>query len=69
MKFVANDYEASEILKIIREWSGLTQTELGQSIRRSKRTIIDYESGTTNFSVQTLLEICRKNNIKIIIEK
>jgi len=39
MKFVANDYEASEILKIIREWSGLTQTELGQSIRRSKRTI------------------------------
>ena len=32
MKFIMNDYEPKEIMKIIREWSEMTQEQFGKTI-------------------------------------
>ena len=42
MKLIATDYKANEIMKIIREWLGITQEEMGRTIFRSGRTIRSY---------------------------
>lgn len=69
MRIVANDYEPKDIIKIIREWTELTQKEFGKSINRSLRGIQDYEAGRRCYNINTLLDIAKKHNIKIIIEK
>ncbi len=69
MKIVANDYEAKDILKIIREWTGLTQKEFGKAIDRSERTMQNLEAGISNYSFKTLLEVAKKHNIEIVISK
>ena len=69
MKFLANEYEPKEICKIIREWTSLTQKEFGKSVHRSDRSIRMLESGQSHLTVETLLNIAKAHNIKIIIEK
>lgn len=69
MKIVANDYEPKDIIKIIREWTELTQKEFGKSINRSLRGIQDYEAGRRCYNINTLLDIAEKHNITITIEK
>ena len=69
MKFIANDYAPKEILKIIREWSGETQEEFSKHINRSKDTIQSYELGRAKISLDKFLELDKKQNIKITIEK
>lgn len=69
MKFVANNYEANDIIRIIREWTGLKQSDFAKTINRSTRSVQDYEAGITKYSVQMLLDIAKKYNIKITIEK
>ncbi len=69
MKLVANNYEANDIFKIIREWTNLTQADFAKSIDRSTRTVQDYEAGLTKYSMKMLLDIAKKYNLKITIEK
>lgn len=69
MKFIANDYSPKEIIRIIREWSELTQKDFGKTIHRSERGIQAYEEGTRNYTMQTLLQIANIHNLKITIEK
>ncbi len=69
MKLIANNYEAKDIFKIIREWSGLTQKDFAKDINKSTRSIQDYEAGITKFSMNMLLDIAKKQNLKITIEK
>lgn len=69
MKMIANNYEANEIMRIIREWSGLKQDDFAKEIGKSTRTLQDYEAGKTRYSVEMLLDIAKKYNIKITIEK
>lgn len=69
MKLKVNDYTKGEVIKILREWSGLTQTEFGKSIGKSKPTIQAYELDKVNFGIETLLEIARKYDLTITIEK
>lgn len=69
MKFVANKYNKGEIIKIIREWTELTQKDFAESIKKSRRTVQDYESNKTNYNIDTLLDIAKKHNIKITFEK
>ena len=45
MKLHATDYTTEEILKILREWTGLTQKDFGKTISRSERSIQSLESG------------------------
>lgn len=69
MKFVANDYTPKEIIRIIREWTELTQKDFGKTINRSEKGIQAFELGTRNYDVSTLLQIANTHGIKIIIEK
>ncbi len=69
MKIKANDYEPCEIMKIIREWTELTQREFGASIGKAQRTIQGIELGTSGYSMKTLLKIAKKHGLVITIEK
>lgn len=69
MKIIANNYEAKDIIKFIRESTELTQEEFGKSINKSLRTIQDYESGRRRYNIETLLDIAKKHNLTITIEK
>lgn len=69
MQIKANDYESNEIIKFIREWTGLTQKQFGKSLYLSERSIQAYESGETKVRVETLLTICKIYGIDLIISK
>lgn len=69
MKIVANDYTAPEIIRIIREWTELSQKEFGKTVHRSERGIQAFELGERNYSLRTLLQIANTHGITITIEK
>ena len=69
MKLVANRYNKGEIIRIIREWTGLTQKEFGSRIGKSWHTIQDYELDRTNYPIQVLLDIAKEFDITIVLEK
>lgn len=69
MKISLNDYETKDVIRIIREWTELTQKEFGKSINRSERTIQDYEAGRRRYYAETLKAIAKIHNLKITIEK
>lgn len=69
MKFIANNYQTKEIIRIIREWSNKTQQEFGKNINKSKDTIQSYELGRNKISLDTFMEIAKKENLIITIEK
>ncbi len=69
VKIDATKYTTEEILKIIREWTGLTQKEFGSSINRSERSIQSLESGARHCTMDTLLQIAKIHNVNIIISK
>lgn len=69
MKVNINDYSDGELLKIIREWGGVTQEELAKRIGKNKRTIYDYESELYTYNMKTLRKISKELGLKIIIEK
>ncbi len=69
MKIIANNYEANEIMKIIREWTELSQKDFAKTIGRSRDSINSIENGRNRIFLNTLLEIAKVHNIKITIEK
>lgn len=69
MKLNVKDYTRGETIKIIREWTTLTQKEFAQRIGKSKRTIEQYEAGTVNYGIDVLKKISKEFNIDIIFEK
>ncbi len=69
MKVSLNDYSAGEFIRIIREWTGLTQKEFGKRIGRSARTIQEYESENFGYNIKTLQKISKEFNIVITAEK
>ena len=69
MKIIANNYKPNEIIKIIREWSELTQEKFGKEINRSKDTIQSYELGRNKMTLDKFMEIAKKQNLVITIEK
>lgn len=69
MKLKANDYQPNEIMRIIREWSEMTQREFGKTIGKAERTIQGIELGKNGYSMATLLEVAKKHDLTITIEK
>lgn len=69
MRIIANDYTAPEIIRIIREWTELSQKDFGKTIHRSESGVQAYELGNRNYNMQTLLEIAKTHGITITIEK
>ena len=69
VKIVANEFTPQELVKILREWTDLTQNEFGKTIHRSERSVRSLESGTRHLTVETLLTIAKAHNLKVIIQK
>lgn len=69
MKINANKYETKDILKIIREWTNKTQKEFGNDVGKTNEWVKANEAGKTNYYFKDLLDLCKKNNIDIIICK
>ena len=69
MKMVINEYEAKDILRIMREWTELTQDEFAKSVGRGREGIAKIEAGTRNCYLKTFLDIANKHGIKITLEK
>lgn len=68
MKVKLNDYGRGAFIKIIREWTGLTQKEFGKILGKSERTIQGYESGTIDYSIKTLENVCREFHVTLLAE-
>lgn len=66
MKFNLKDYNKNDVIRIVREWTDLTQKEFAERIGKSKRTVEQYEAGTINFNIETLYKIAKEFNIDII---
>lgn len=68
MKFVANKYDAKDIIRIIRENSDKTQSEFAKILNVSYKTIQHYEYGKRKYSFEQLLKLANNENIIITIE-
>ncbi len=66
MQIRANDYQANEILKFIRESTNLSQAEFAKLIDKSKDWQQSNELGRSKYFFKDLLELCNKNNIDIL---
>ena len=69
MKIKANDYEPKDVLKIMREWSQLSQEEFSQTVDLSTWSIQSYEVGRRRCLFDTFLKIANKHGITITLEK
>lgn len=67
-KIICNDFKTNEIIKILREQTGLNQQEFAKLFGVSDTSIQNYEYGLRNYSFEMLLEFAKKNNLKITIE-
>ncbi|MCI8587248.1 MAG: helix-turn-helix transcriptional regulator [Clostridia bacterium] len=69
MKMIANNFTPEEIIRIIREWTELSQKDFGKTIHRSERGVQAFELGKRHYTMQTLIQIANTHNITITIEK
>lgn len=69
MKIILEQYDPKDIIKFVRQSTGLTQEKFGKKINKSKHTIQSYELGRSQIKLNTFLEILKKFNIKIYIKK
>ena len=56
-------------MKIIREWTELTQNDFAARIGKSKMTVQAYERNLSNYNIDTLLEIAKEFHLEITIKK
>lgn len=69
MEFNAKDYEPNEILRFIRQSTGMTQKDFAASIGKSKDWLQSNELGRSDYKFKDLLKLAKKHNIDIIISK
>ena len=69
MKIKVSDYETKDILRIMREWTELTQKEFGESIGLGDMTIYFYEKGRRRCYLDTFFKMAKTHGITITIEK
>ncbi len=69
MKIIANNYTTGEVIKIIRQWTELTQKEFGKTINRGRDAIAKIERDENKISFNKVMEIAKKHNLIITIEK
>ena len=64
-----NKYTNGEIIKIIREWTELSQKQFAKSINVSTQTIQSYETNRRVYNINTLKRIAEKHDLEIVIKK
>lgn len=69
MRIIANDYQAKDIVRMIREWTELNQKDFGKTLSRSRDSINNIENGRNRMYLNDFLDMCKKHNVKITIER
>lgn len=69
LKLNLKDYNKGDVIRIIREWTNLTQKEFGQRVGKAKRTIEQYEAGIVNYKIDLLYKISNEFDIEIVFKK
>jgi len=69
MEIKANDYSPNDILKYMRQTTGLTQAEFAKTIGKSEDWCQSNELGRSNYFFKDLLELARNNGMDIIIKE
>jgi len=69
MKIQANDYKANEVMKIIREWTTLSQQKFAKEVGRSRNSINNIENDRNRIFLNDFLDICDKFDIVVTLEK
>ena len=68
MKIKLNDYDQGTFIRVIREWTGLTQKQFAKVLGKSERQIQYYESGERSYNVCFLKLITKEFDINIYSE-
>lgn len=69
MKIRLRDYDTKEIMRFLREATGLNRDEFGKSISKAGSTIKNYEIGKSDYTLSLIKEISKKYDIEVIFEK
>jgi len=69
MKLKVKDYKPGEIMRIIREWTELTQKGFAESMNISMSTVQYWEYGKSRYYFETLMKIAEVHGLEITIEK
>lgn len=57
MKIIASNYEPKDIIRIIREWSVLSQKDIGNKLSIADNTISSYERENSQPDFETITKI------------
>ncbi len=68
MKISVKDYKNNDIIRMLREYSNLTQKDLAQKLDKSVRTVQRYEAGDIKIDLKIIREICELCDLMITIE-
>lgn len=68
MKLRVNDYDPRDIIKFIREYSGLNQNDFAKQLDKSKDWQQSVELGRINYKFIDLLRAAKIHDLEIIIQ-
>lgn len=68
MKLNVKDYQNHDIIRILREYSNMTQKQLASKLSKHVRTIQRYEAGDIKIDFEVLREICKICDVTLTIE-
>ena len=69
MKLIASKYEANEVMRIVREWTNLSQEKFAKELGRSRNGINNIEHNRNRLYFNDFLDICKKFGITVTLEK
>lgn len=69
MNVNTDKYKPNEIIRFMREATGLTQKEFAKSLNKSKDWVRKNEYGISNYYFKDLIEIAKLYDFKITITK
>lgn len=67
MEIKITEFNPNEVVRIMRDTTGLSQTEFGKSINRGRDSISNIERGTNNVFFKTIIEIAKEHNLELIL--
>lgn len=68
MKLNVKDYQNNDIIRILREYSNMTQKALAEKLSKHVRTIQRYEAGDIKIDFEIIREICEICDLSLTIE-
>lgn len=68
MKLDVNNYKNNEVVRILRDYSNLTQKDFAKELKKNVRTLQRYEAGDINIDLELIRKICEICDLTITIE-